>query len=196
MLGFRLITIIGVLGVLLAVPATRADQASLGEDTDVAQYVTAADVTDSDHSAAPAVEIGPYSRDSKDILMRPESDIPDVGSSEMMNILNESNGLELDADQVTEATMAAVPRRGKQASGIPDLLLPSVCLLLGTALTSFAFFTRRTHKHSRRAYFSRHFFIARHTSKSRPLRISPSAGSSEPSPSENNGHSLRRKRLA
>jgi len=196
MLGFRLITIIGVLGVLLAVPATRADQASLGEDTDVAQYVTAADVTDSDHSAAPAVEIGPYSRDSKDILMRPESDIPDVGSSEMMNILNESNGLELDADQVTEATMAAVPRRGKQASGIPDLLLPSVCLLLGTALTSFAFFTRRTHKHSRRAYFSRHFFIARHTSRSRPLRTSPSAGSSEPSPSENNGHSLRRKRLA
>jgi hypothetical protein len=145
----------------------------------MAQDIIAADAGDSDHSAPPALESG---SNPGDILIYPESDTPDVGSSEMMNNLNGSNSLGQNiADQVTDATVVAVPGRRKQASAIPDVLVPSVCLSLGMALTGFAFFTRRTHKHSRRAYFSRHLFIARPPSRSRSLRTSLSAGSSDAS---------------
>jgi hypothetical protein len=197
---FRLIMTVGVIGLLLDLPAVRADQASLGGAAVLPQDITAADVTDAKHSDASAVEGGVY---FKDILTRPESDIPDIGSSEMMNILNSGNGLEaaasydLDiANQGMGAAVLTVPSRGRQAAGIRDLLVPSVFLLLGTALTSFAFFTRRTHKQSRRAYFSRHFFIARPPSRSRSLRTSPSADSSEPNPNEDSGHSSPHRRLA
>jgi hypothetical protein len=191
---------IGIVALLLAMPALRADQdlqASSDEVTDLAQDITAADVTNSE---APVVEIGAYFRD---FLTGQESDIPDVGSSEIMNILNTDKGLEvadtydLDIPEPdTNAAVIAVPSHSKQAGSIPDLLVPAAFLLLGTALTTFALFTRRTRKHSRRAYFSRHFFIARPPSRSRSLRTSPSADSSEPSPSENSGHSSPRRRLA
>lgn len=187
---------------LLLVPAILlADQdlrASLDEAAALSEDITAAVVTDSDHSESPFMEKGSNFRD---ILAPSESDIPDVGASEMTNILDGARGLEainiydLDVTPQPASTAATVPGVSKTA-GLPDMLVPSLLLLLGTALTTFAFFTRRTQNHSRRAYFSRHFFIARPPSRSRSLRTSRSAGSSAPSPSENTGHSLPRKRLA
>jgi hypothetical protein len=90
----------------------------------------------------------------------------------------------------------AVTVAGHGKAGIGDLLAPSSMLLLGTALASFAFLTRRKRHHSRRLYFSKHSVVALPPSRIPSLQTSPSADSCEPNPRENSAHSSPRKRLA
>ena len=123
---------------------------------------------------------------------------------ELIDILNaggeldavaETLGLDI-ADQDTEAATLTLAGRGKANTvGLGDVLAPTL-LVLGTALTSFAFFTRRKGKQSRRAYYSKHAFVALPPSRTPALRTSPSGGSSEPNPRENSDRSWPHRRRA
>jgi hypothetical protein len=181
---FRL-TIIGIVALFFALATARADKA---EDVII---VAPADY---DQAEASAVDIGSLG----DILTPAELD----------SLLNAGSGLgaaaeTLDlnilevADQDADAEILTLAGPGKvNTVGLRDVLPPAGLLVLGTALTSFAFLTRRRRHHSRRIYYSTRSVIARPPSKIPPLQTSPSADSCEPNPRENSVHSSPRRRLA
>ena len=197
MATYRLSATIGIVALLFALSTARADK-DFRVHAD-AEDVTQAVASDNDQANVSTLAMG---AELAGMVTQAERDISD-NLSQIINFLPSGSGLDtlaenLDLDiQQTSGDILTLAGQGKGgAAGLRDIVAPAGLFLLGTALTTFAFFTRSTQNHSHRAYFSRHSFIALPPSKARSLRTSPSADSSGPNPRENNVHSSPRRRLA
>jgi hypothetical protein len=187
---FRLTTALGLVAFFFAFSTARADKdfgASAGAEEVIAGVA------------------GDYNQDSATLNV--VSGLGDIlTNADLDSFLNASGWLEaaaaaLDLDtpdaagQAPEAVIATLAGTGTgkgKTIGLLDLASAGV-LLIGTALTSFAFFARRKHRHSRRIYFAK---SSAAPAKNSSPQTSPSADSSEPHPLENSGHSSPRRRLA
>ena len=196
---FRPILAIGIVSFLFAFSAAHADQVlGAAADRDGRREITAVAATDLDQLEAAAIVV----RADSDAILKTALAIPSDGAAGIMNFLTFGSEEHPDAEiydiEISDPDTGGevVTVAGHRKAGIGDLVAPSSMLLVGTALASFAFLTRRKRRHSRRAYFSKHSIVTLPRSRTASPQTSRSADSCEPNPRENSAHSSPRTRLA